>query len=559
MSEPASTPSAVGATGVGGIVAQGRALWAKLPARARTAALATTAGIVALVAYLVLQGGGGSWSSVVPGLTQSDALELISALNERDIPSRLKPGSVVQVPTKRLVEARAAAVVTGVPRSKTGLEALNKAVFGMSSEQERQRYQIALQNDLEHKIQTFGPISGASVSLQFGKASVFKDAGTPATASVQVRLKPGQTLAPQQVRGIKLLVAGAVPGLDLDHVYAMDQDANPLVTDDARAGDAQHQLEGRLADDVRKMLENVVGVGKVKAVVQVELDHRTVNKTEETLTQPQTLSTQKTTVGAATAPTTAGVTGVQGTLGGTPATPAPPVATSGGTTNETINYTNGRTIVQSADPGDSVARIHLAVLVDEKLDENGEVVPRSAEELASLKQLAHTAAGLVDARGDELTFQSIAFAPPVETPPAPVVAKPKLLPVPLPIAALGGAAVIAIIAFVLLRRRKAARPELGTARIALPAPVAELERVLSPTLPHGDDAATPPALPPGRSLEERVLGAVRADVTRASRVLAGWLHEPDPGAHHAHLNAANAAANAAASASTNANAKSARP
>ena len=94
MSEPVTPSSAVGASGVAGIVAQGRALWAKLPARARTAAVASTVGIVALVAYLVLQGGGGGWSSVVPGLTQSDALELISALNERDIPSRLRPGSV---------------------------------------------------------------------------------------------------------------------------------------------------------------------------------------------------------------------------------------------------------------------------------------------------------------------------------------------------------------------------------------------------------------------------------------------------------------------------------
>jgi flagellar M-ring protein FliF len=525
---PAGSAAASGAGSPAGIAGQARALWTKLPARARVAALASTLAIVGLVAYLVLHGGSAAWAKVVPGLTPTDATELIAVLNDREIPSRLRPGSVVEVPAAKLAEARAAAVVAGVPRSQAGLESLNKTVFGMSSEQERIRYQTALMGDLAHKIETLGPISGAKVSLQLGARSVFKDSAQPATASVQVRIRPGETLSSQQVLGIKQSVAAAVTGLDVEHVYVMDQNANPLSSDDQRAGDAQLALERRLADDVRKMLENVTGAGKVKAVVQVELDHRTINKTEEVFAQPVPLSSVKTVVGAPGAPVTSGVTGVQGNLPGTP--PATTTVTAAGptTTSETINNQIPRTITQTAEPGMGIARIHLAVLVDDKLDADGELVAWTDDEIKNLRGLAHTAAGLRDDRGDELTLQSMPFAP-VDEPAPPVVAsKPARLPVPLPYAAAAGGLLVIVIAFLVLRRRRAPVAELTTAHIALPAPVSELERALSPPALGGGPVPDAPQLPSGRSLEERVVGAVRADVTRASRVLASWLHEPDP-------------------------------
>ena len=62
--------------------------------------------------------------------------------------------------------------------------------------------------------------------------------------------------------------------------------------------------------------------------------------------------------------------------------------------------------------------------------------------------------------------------------------------------------------------------------LALPAPIGEVERALAtPALPG---EAPLPALPPERSLEERVVSAVRTDLPRAARVLASWLSEPDP-------------------------------
>jgi len=103
--------------------------------------------------------------------------------------------------------------------------------------------------------------------------------------------------------------------------------------------------------------------------------------------------------------------------------------------------------------------------------------------------------------------------------------------VPLPIlAGAAGALVLGVIIFILLKRRK--KP-LETTTLALPAPVGELERVLearpSPTqLPTaaGGEADAAGNLLAGRTVRDRVLDAVRADVDRTAGVLTAWLAEP---------------------------------
>ncbi len=521
---PATSP----ASSLAALSTQGRALWAKLPARARTAAIGSTVAIVALVGYLMLSGGGGgSWHSVTDGLTPLDAKELIGALNASAIPSRLKGTSVVEVPSARLAEARAAAVVARVPRSQEGLEMLKRSALGTSSEREKQQYVAALQGELGHAISTLGPIDGARVNLQFGKQSVIAGNAIAASASVQLRVRTQSTLKPDQVRGIKLVVVGAVTGLDLAHVFVVDQDANPLSDEGNDSANQQSTEESRLADSVRTLLETLTGVGKVKVMAHIEFDRRTVNTIEDKFTDPKILSQILATApgaGATTATTAAsGITGTTGNLPGAPAATTGSVATAGPVVSSTTNNQFDHLVTQTAEPTTRVARVSVVVLLADGVDEDGEPVARTPEELAKVTAIAHTAAGLDDARGDKLTVEAMTFVEPEVAVIVPVPAHK--LPVPLPLALGGGAVVLIAAVFVLGRRRRKAANET-TVRIALPAPVAELERALA--APMLGDAAGPPALPPGRSLEERVVGAVKGDVQRASRVLASWLAEPDP-------------------------------
>jgi hypothetical protein len=88
--------------------------------------------------------------------------------------------------------------------------------------------------------------------------------------------------------------------------------------------------------------------------------------------------------------------------------------------------------------------------------------------------------------------------------------------------------VLLVVVVMILRRGKTQAPLKMS--LALPAPVADLERVLDARdvaagLPGGHSA---PALPPGRPVRDRVLSVVRSDVERTAEVLTAWLSEPPP-------------------------------
>ena len=93
----------------------------------------------------------------------------------------------------------------------------------------------------------------------------------------------------------------------------------------------------------------------------------------------------------------------------------------------------------------------------------------------------------------------------------------------------------------LLKRKKANKDKKQVAAknmtLALPAPVAELERALDAKTPEESEAeavarALPglkePAALPGQNTRDRVLAAVKSDVDRAAEVLTAWLSEPPP-------------------------------
>lgn len=520
---------------VGALAAQARALWAKLPARARLAAVASVVAIVGLVGYLAMSGGAGSWKRVTEGLSPSDARELIAALDQRGIPHRMPKPTVVEVPADKLYEAKAAATVTGVPRNGGGLEMFDKSDPMATSQQERVRYQRALQNELAHQISTLGPIERAEVNITFGSERVFKDEAQPAKASVKITLRPGMKLEPSQVQGIKGTVANAVPGLDPERVLVIDQNAVPLSSEAHHAGDEAATVEDQLAAGVRKVLEPVVGIGKVVVVAKVTLDQRKVQQVITDVGGPEAIAIVRTGPGASTGTTaTAPPSGITGTGGNLPGTAPPTTAAAGAATpgaplgageSSSVNNELDRTVTQIEEPSNRIAKVSLAVLLAEGVDDNGDPAPRSPEQLKQINALARTAASIDDKRGDTVAIESMPFAPPEVAAMAP--APRGKLPVPLPVA-LGGAALLVVGAVLALRRRKKKPVDDPAAKIALPAPVAELERVLDAPGTADGEAGTAAALPPGKSLEERVIGAVKADVPRAARVLASWLVEPDP-------------------------------
>ena len=521
-------------TGPAAVVQQLKELWGRQARSRKLLALGVVLAIAGVVAYATLAKHAEPWTAIAEGSSPEDAQELMTVLSGRNLPVRLNAGKV-EVASDRIDEARAIAAGAGMPRTGKGLELFDGSSLGQSSFAEQVNYRRALQGELARSITAMAQIESARVLVAFGKRSLAKDQEQPASASVALHLHAGQTLSAEQVRGIRQLVAASIEGLRPDAVAIVDNHGNLL--DAAEPGTIDHkaELERTVTARVRGMLERVVGPGKVAVVATADVDDRKVNETQEVFdAEHPALRSESRVLEGADAAALQGMGGVAGARGNLPGAPAPGptggTGSAGGGPNrlqETKNYEISRTVRQTTKPDVLLQKLHLAVLVDYKDGPDGKPVPRTDKELAELTALARQAAGLDDARGDKIEVRAIPFAadPTAIAAAAPTATSKLPLPLPILIGGGAGALALALAIIVVLKRRKKREP---TPTLALPAPVGELERVLEARPGEGRALNETDAqhMLPGRTVRDRVLEAVRADVDRTAGVLTAWLAEP---------------------------------
>jgi len=550
----ADAPSTQG-QGPAAVVNQLKELWGNQSRGRRLLAMLVVFGIIGAVVFTRFVKTEAGWTVVADGASPDDSQEMMATLEQRGMPVRLTAGKV-EVRSDKVDQARAIAAAAGLPRVGKGFELFDGSHLGQSSFAEQVNFRRGLQGELARSITSMAQVQGARVHLALGKRSVFKDRDEAATASVALHLHAGQQLMPEQVRGIRQLVAASVEGLRPDAVVVVDNHGNLLDGAEPTAANKSAAIELATTSRVRQILERVVGVGKVNVVTTAVVDDSQISETQEVFdnANPVLRSESRTVEGAGAldATTLNGVGGVAGTRGNlpgaAPASAAGSAAPNGanGRLQETKNFEISRTVRQVKKPDAQLTKMYLAVIVDYKTGANGKPEPRSDKELAELTALARQAAGIDDARGDKMDLRSIPFVAD-EVPAADLAAAAKpaesLLPVPLPVAIGGGAGLLVLITVVVmvLRGRGKAKDKKAEAAkgvtLALPAPVGELERALDAKTPEESEAeavarALPglkePAALPGQTTRDRVLAAVKSDVDRAAEVLTAWLSEPPP-------------------------------
>ncbi len=530
-------------TGPLAVLTQARDLWGKQPRGRKTVAMATLAVVVGIVVWATVLHKGEPWVVVSEGVSPTEVSELYSALRARDIPARMSAANKIEVPSDRATEAASIATAAGIGNGIVGLEIVGDEPLGASSTTEQMNIQRGLQGELARMISGMSQVERARVMIAFGKHSPFKDQEQPPSASVALRLHSGQMLSGAQVQGIRMIVAKAINGLQPEEVVIVDQHGNLLLSGESTDADHKSAIERLTTLNVRGLLEKTVGAGKVAVVTTADFDTSKTNQTEETYNKdnPVIRSESRTVEGPGATTGIGGIAGTQGNLpGATPAAPTAGGSGAAGKLSETKNYEISRKVTQTEGANGVLKKLHVAILVDDKRDDKGKVVNRSDAEVKQLTSIARTAAGFDEARGDTLDLQAMPFAAETDLTATPPVAPgewAEQLPLPLPImAAAAGGVLLLLVAvafalFVRSRRRKARREAAEAMPIALPAPLAELERILEarPAIPGLPAASVPEAaLPAGPSVQDRVLTAVRADVERAAAVLTSWLAEPPP-------------------------------
>lgn len=416
----------------GGLVVQFREFFKNLGPTKRLSVIAVT--IIALFALstMLYMASGKDYASLLTNIPSEQVSSIVAKLNEKNIPFQLRDeGKTVAIPKELLHSTQMTLMAEiGSPKmGSIGLEVFDKQDFGMNSYAQKINYQRALQGELMRAINTLTAVKQSKVILALPNKKTFLEEGGQASASVVVELRQGKELAPEQVRGIRYLVANAVENMDPDRVTVLDDRGKVLTrqSDGVSGGsnellDLKAKIENDLENRIEDILTKVVGHAKVVAKVDATLNHRVISSVEESVDPDRTAirsqqSEEESLDGSRTNP--AGVPGARANLPG--AEDAGMVGFRQDVKKEikTTNYDVPKTVRNIREAAGNLERVSVAVVVDGVMapvkQEDGTTAtewrPRSAEELKKYEDLIKSAIGYKADRGDSVKIENIQFHP----------------------------------------------------------------------------------------------------------------------------------------------------
>jgi flagellar M-ring protein FliF len=392
-------------------------------------------GVLGLIAFLVLRAGTPPMGLLYGDLETRDAGAVVAALERQRVPYRLAAGGTqVLVPAQDVPRLRLALAREGLPAGGSiGNELFdrNESLTTTPFQQEMNRLR-AMEGELARSIRGLSGVRGARVHLVLPRREAFSRERAEAQASVLLTMQGAQRLDREGVQAVLHLVVAAVPGLRAQNVSIVDSRGELL----ARGGQAlngtagaatQEELrraqEARLSRAVEEMLERVLGPGRVRAEVAMEMDFDRVETREERFdpenqvprsTQSSTESSRSQENGAVSVGNN--LPGAEGAAGG------------GGNQEsrqeETTNFEIGRTVRNVLREHPTTRRLTVAVLVDGVTEPRpdgatnslGTKRERTQEELARIGALVRNAVGFNEQRGDRVEVVSMNFAEPEESP-----------------------------------------------------------------------------------------------------------------------------------------------
>ena len=335
----------------------------------------------------------------------------------------------IDVGAKEVGRARMLLAQKGLPEGgSVGYEIFDKdSGLGTTRFDQDMKELRALEGELMRTVNTIKSVDSSRIHLVLPKRELFSRETREATASVFLKLKPGQTLNPEQVQAIQHLIATAVPELNPKHVSIVDQAGNLLANGRDEGGQTASAAnvekmrlayEQRLMFQIEDMLTKVVGAGKVQVVVSADMDYDQETTSAEQYDPEGQVARSTQTVedksNESAASQNSNVS-VQNNLPGLP-------AGGGGQgdsrqsnrTEEITNFEVSKTVKNHVREGGQIKTLSVAVLVDGNYaaDKAGksQYAPRDQKELDNIKALVSSAIGFNQKRGDKLEVVNMKFA-----------------------------------------------------------------------------------------------------------------------------------------------------
>ncbi len=392
------------------------------------AILGASAGVAAALFALVINVNAEPKALLYSNLDLKEAGSITQALDQAGVKYELKgDGSTIMVPRDKVASSRILLSGKGLPTSgSVGYEIFDSApALGQTDFVQNLNRQRALEGELSRTIQSLRGVTSARVHLVMPRRQLFEDEAEQPSASVVIGVG-GREPAPEEVRAIRNLIAGATPNLKPERVTVVDDKGKMLAGGDDSstemagqiAADQRASTEERIRKTVKEMVEGVVGPGKARVTVSADVDLSRVTLQEDKFDPDGQVVRSSQTVEEKSnenkaAQEGAAVSAAANVPGGAAAPTGGNEGNASNRTEETTNYEishSTRTEVQ--EPG-QVKRLSVAVAVDgvTAYDKKGKAsyTPRSTEEMQRIQDLVRSAVGFNQTRGDQVTVVNVRF------------------------------------------------------------------------------------------------------------------------------------------------------
>lgn len=419
-----------------------------LTKKQRIVVVSSIAVVIAFIVFLALFMRGSStpgsefngYGVLFRNLDPAISSQVITQLEADGVKYKLADEGTILVPTADVYKERiAVASITNIqPGSgKVGFELFDTKEFGATEDEQRVKFQRAIQGELGKTIEGLEPIERAVVYIAFPKESVFTERQTPPTASVVVKLKANSTLSTAQIDGIKRIVAGSVANLTTENVKIVTQDGVAIGEDSVALQNEQeaakiraqvrykHDFESRYENKIIDMIAAFTGSkDKVSAKVSIEFDFSQTDKEQEifdpnnVIRSEQNIEEHK--VGR-DKPEIGGVPGAVSNIGPVQGIEENKPSEQYDKTVANTNYEVSKQIIKTKPEFATIRRVTAAVVVDGRYDyvrdeagnptSNVAYIPLEQTEMDAITNLVKQAVGYDAKRGDEVTVSNIEFRP----------------------------------------------------------------------------------------------------------------------------------------------------
>lgn len=387
-------------------------------------------GLLAFFIFLTSRLGTVDNSLLYADLSTSDSAKIVGQLESMGVPYQLQGGgSSIMVPSDQVLRLRMTMAQEGLPGGgSVGYEIFdNSDNLGATNFVQNVNLVRALEGELSRTIKTLSQVDEARVHLVLPKRELFSRRKQEPSASVVVKTRGAGRIPKTQILSIQQLVAAAVPGLVPERISIIDDRGRLL----ARAGDGQNgdlggvtieenkrAYEQHLVRTIEELLEQSVGLGKVRARVTADMDYDRISTNSETydpdgqvVRSTQTVEESENSSdaeGQSTVSVGNNLPDANAVAGG-----ADRSSSNAARTEETVNFEISKTTRTHVRETGVVRRLSVAVMVDGSYSENedGDRVynDRSPEELEKLTKLVESAIGYDPRRGDKLELVNMRF------------------------------------------------------------------------------------------------------------------------------------------------------